>query len=120
MAREVPMLALLMAALPFLAPAAIPPVVTPADAAKHVGETVVVQGTIDQIVLTVNLTTHINFGGRYPNHAFTATILKASQPRFKAVKDYEGKAVQVEGVVRLYRGKPEIVLTEPTQLRPAE
>ena len=92
------------------------PTITPAEAAKHVGEQVIVQGTVDQIVLTVNLTTHINFGGRYPNHVFTATIFKARQPYFSGVKGYEGKVIQVRGIVRLYRGKPEIVLEEPDQI----
>jgi DNA/RNA endonuclease YhcR with UshA esterase domain len=110
------MLALLLAAVALVAPVKSPPTITPADAAKHVGEEVVVQGTIDQIAVTVNLTTHINFGGRYPNHSFTATIFKARQPLFTGVKDYEGKVARVRGVVRLYRGKPEIVLNDPEQL----
>ena len=114
------MLTLVLAALPFLAPAGPPPVITPAEAVQHVGDEVVVQGTVSQIVLSVNLTTHINLGGRYPNHVFTATIFKAKQTLFTGVKDYEGKVVQVQGLVHLYRGKPEIVLTEPTQIRLAE
>jgi len=109
------MLALVPTVLSLFAVAA-PPTITPAEASKHVGEEVIVQGTIDQIVSTVNLTTHINFGGRYPNHVFTATILKAKQPLFTRVRDYEGKVAQVRGVVRLYRGKPEIMLNEPSQL----
>jgi TonB family protein len=109
------MLALVPTVLSLFA-AAAPPTITPAEASKHVGEEVIVQGTIDQIVNTVNLTTHINFGGRYPNHVFTATILKAKQPLFTRVKDYEGKVAEVRGVVRLYRGKPEIMLNEPSQL----
>lgn len=114
------MLALVLAALPFLAPAPNPPTITPAEAAKHVGELVIVRGTVSQIVLSVNLTTHVNFGGRYPDHVFTATIFKANQTLFRGVKDYEGKVVEVQGVVHLYRGKPEIVLTERRQIRPAE
>jgi DNA/RNA endonuclease YhcR with UshA esterase domain len=114
------MLALLIAALSLAAPVKPIPTITPAEAAKHVGEQVVVEGTIDQIVTTVNLTTHINFGGRYPNQVFTATILKARQPYFTGVKEYEGKLVLVRGLVRLYRGKPEIVLEEPDQLRPPQ
>jgi DNA/RNA endonuclease YhcR with UshA esterase domain len=113
------MLALLIAALPLLAPARAPapiPVIGPAEAAKHVGKNVIVEGTMDQVVVSVNLTTHINFGGRYPSHAFTVTIFKANQTLFKGVKDHEGKRVRVHGVVGLYRGKPEIVLTEPSQL----
>jgi DNA/RNA endonuclease YhcR with UshA esterase domain len=114
------MLALLLVALSVAPPVKPIPRITPAEAAKHVGELVIVQGTIDQIVLTVNLTTHINFGGRYPNHVFTATILKARQPYFSGVKEYEGKVAQVRGVVRLYRGKPEIVLEESDQLGPPD
>ena len=110
------MLALLLAALSLAAPAKIVPTVTPAEAAKHVGELVIVQGKVEQIVLTVNLTSHINFGGLYPNHVFTATILKARQSFFSGVKGYEGKVIQVRGVVRLYRGKPEIVLNDPDQI----
>ena len=32
------------------------------------------------------------------------------------LQEYEGKVAQVRGVVRLYRGKPEIVLNDPEQL----
>jgi DNA/RNA endonuclease YhcR with UshA esterase domain len=114
------MLALVLAVLALVAPAQNPPTITPDEAAKHVGEVVVVQGKVTQIVLSVNLTTHINFGGIYPNHVFTATVFKAKQTLFPGVKDYDGRVVQVQGVVRLYRGKPEIVLTEPTQIRLGE
>jgi DNA/RNA endonuclease YhcR with UshA esterase domain len=114
------MLAMLLAVLPLLspaeAPAGPPVVIAPADAAKYVGKSVVVEGTMEQVVLSVNLTTHANFGGRYPNHVFTITIFKAKQSLFKGVKEHEGKRVRVRGVVDLYRGKPEIVLTEPSQL----
>lgn len=114
------MLALTLSVLAVLAQAKEPPIITPADAAKHVGEHVIVQGEVTQIVLSVNLTTHINFGGLYPNHIFTVTIFKANQSRFPGVREYDGKVVQVEGVVHLYRGKPEIVLTERSQIRIAE
>lgn len=114
------MLALLLFALVAAPPATTPPIIAPERAASHVGEEVVVQGKVTQIVLSVNLTTHINFGGIYPKHVFTATVFKANQNLFPGVRDLDGKVVQVQGVVRLYRGKPEIVLTRPTQIRPAE
>jgi DNA/RNA endonuclease YhcR with UshA esterase domain len=114
------MLALVFAVLASVAPVENPPVITPDEAAKHVGKVVIVRGEISQIVLSVNLTTHINFGGVYPNHVFTATIFKAKQTLFTGVRDYEGKVVQVQGLVHLYRGKPEIVLTERAQIRLAD
>ena len=111
------MIALLPAAFSLYAVAAVP-TITPTEAARHVGQEVIVQGTISQITTTVNLTTHINFGGRYPNHAFTATILKARQSLFTGVRArFEGKVAEVQGTVRLYRGKPEIMIDEPSQLR---
>ncbi len=113
------MLTLLLAALALIAPPQNPPVVTPEEAAKHVGELVIVKGTITQIAVSVKLTTHIDFGARYPNQVFTATIYRAKQPLFPRVRDYEGKPVQVQGVVRLYKGRPDIILTEPSQFRPA-
>jgi len=114
------MLALMISALVAVAPAKTPPVISPAQAASHVGEEVVVRGQVTQIVLSVNLTTHINFGGIYPKHVFTATILKANQSLFPRIRDLDGKLVRVQGVVHLYRGKPEIVLTRPTQIRATE
>jgi TonB family protein len=111
------MTALVPAVLSLLTAASALPTISPADAAKYVGKEVVVVGTIDQMATTVNLTTHINFGGRYPNHVFTATILRARQPLFSGVRELDGKLVEVQGVVKLYRNKPEIMLTDPTQIR---
>jgi hypothetical protein len=120
-AREVPMLALVFSLLALTAPAAPnPPVITPEQAAHHLGEHVIVRGTVTQIVLTKNLTTHINFGGAYPNHVFAATFFKAKQAQFPGVRDYEGKVVEVEGVVHLSRKKPEIVMIARKQIRLAE
>lgn len=119
------MLPLLLGVIALAAPAQAgkaqaPPVIAPEAAAKYVGREVIVQGTVTQIVLSVNLTTHINFGGVYPNHVFTVSVFKANQPLFADVRDYEGKRVEVQGVVRLYRNKPEIVLSERGQIRLAE
>lgn len=114
------MIALLPAALSVFAVSAVPSI-TPAEAASHVGREVIVEGTVSQIVTTVNLTTHVNFGGLYPNHVFTATIFKARQGLFAGVRErFEGQRAQVQGTVRLYRGKPEIVIDQPSQLRLVE
>lgn len=113
------MLALLPTACSLLALAG-PPVITPAEAAQHVGKEVIVQGKVEQVVTTINLTTHVNFGGRYPDQLFTGKIFKAQQGLFAGVKAFEGRLAQVQGVVRVYRGKPEIELDEPSQLRLVE
>ncbi len=54
-------------------------------------------------------------GGHYPNQAFTAYIPASSASNFSDVKQYEGKRVSVTGKIALYKGKPEIIVTSPSQ-----
>jgi DNA/RNA endonuclease YhcR with UshA esterase domain len=72
------------------------------------------------VVVTKNLTTHVHFGGIYPNQVFTATFFKASRPEFPEVQAYEGKVVEIEGVVHIVRNKPEILMVEGKQMRLAD
>jgi DNA/RNA endonuclease YhcR with UshA esterase domain len=112
------MLALAFSLLALAAPPAPnPPVITPEEAAQHLGEHVIVRGTVTEVVITENLDTHVNFGGAYPNQTFSATFFKAKQAEFSGVRDYEGKVVEVDGVVHLSRKKPEIVMIRRKQIR---
>jgi DNA/RNA endonuclease YhcR with UshA esterase domain len=113
------MLALVFS-LALTAPAPAPPVIAPEEAARHVDQHVIVRGTVTQVVVTKNLTTHVHFGGIYPNQVFTATFFKAHRGRFPAVQESEGKLVEVEGVVHIVRNKPEILLVERKQMRLAD
>jgi len=114
------MLALVFSLLVLTPPAPKPPVIAPEEAAHHVNQHVVVRGTVTQVFVTKNLTTHVHFGGIYPDQVFTATFFKAQRGRFPGVQDYEGKVVEIEGVVHIVRKKPEILIVEQKQLRLAE
>ena len=114
------MLALALSLLVLTPPAPKPPVIAPEEAGKHLEQHVIVRGTVSQVVVTKNLTTHVHFGGIYPNQVFTATFFKASRPEFPGVQDYEGKVVEVEGVVHITRKKPEILVIEARQIRLAD
>ena len=114
------MLALVFSLLALTAPAPEPPVIAPEEAARHVDQHVIVRGTVTQVVVTKNLTTHVHFGGIYPEQVFTATFFKASRPQFPEVQAYEGKVVEVEGVVHIVRKKPEILVNVGKQIRLAD
>ena len=114
------MLSLAFCLLALTAPATKAPVIAPEEAAKHVDQHVIVRGTVTEVVVTKNLTTHVHFGGIYPNQVFTVTFFKASRPEFPGVQDYEGKVVDVEGVVHITRKKPEILVIEARQIRLAD
>jgi DNA/RNA endonuclease YhcR with UshA esterase domain len=100
-----------------LAPAADIAVITPEQAKDHVGQDVVVKGQVTQIGTSERShTLFLNFGGRYPNHTFTAVIFSKNLHSFPEARSWEGKTVTVRGQVQLYKGKPEIVLERPEQV----
>lgn len=85
-------------------------------AASFVGKTATVEGTVASVHLARSGITFLNFSGAYPNQTFTAVIFQAASSRFPNAQQWEGKRVRVTGKVQLYRGKPEIVLSDSSQL----
>jgi DNA/RNA endonuclease YhcR with UshA esterase domain len=93
-------------------------VVTAQEASQHVGQVVTVTGIIGGVGHSPRSnTTFINFGAPFPNHDFTAVIFASAAPRFPDVDSWNGKTVSVTGVVKMYRGKPEIVLNSLSQIK---
>jgi hypothetical protein len=82
---------------------------TAVEAAKHVGETTTVEGTVDGFHQSGKGNIFLNMGGKYPNQAFTAFIPSSSAAQFSNPQQYEGRTVAVSGKITLYHGKPEII-----------
>jgi DNA/RNA endonuclease YhcR with UshA esterase domain len=64
--------------------------------------------------------TFINFDKPYPNHTFTTLIWGDKRDRFNPAAEVQfgsGKRVCVTGLVEMYRGKPEIVVSTPDQIK---
>lgn len=55
-------------------------------------------------------------GGRYPESAFTAVIFAERARQFPRAAALRDRTIEVTGRVRLYRGKPEIILRSARQL----
>ena len=97
-------------------------VVTPASAPT--GEKVIGSGEIAEhgpyVVVNVNVSKSgngfLNIGGIYPNQTLTIFIAATDMPKFY-VDSYSGKKIVVRGMVTDYKGKPEIIVTEPNQIR---
>jgi DNA/RNA endonuclease YhcR with UshA esterase domain len=91
--------------------------INPEDAAKNVGKQVTVEGVVVQVTHSAKSnTTFLNFCAPFPKHCFNAVVFESAQATFSDVASSEGKKVRVSGVVQLYQGKPEIVLTKHEQL----
>jgi hypothetical protein len=90
----------------------------PADIAARAGQTITVKGTVSEVFTDPRShATFIDMGGAYPFNRFSAVIFRDNARAFPAVGSLGGKHVRIAGTVRLYKGKPEIVLTAPGQLQ---
>lgn len=87
------------------------------DAMKHVGERVTVEGVVTGTHVSAKGTEFLNFGDPYPNQDFTAVVFARSAASIGDIARYYGKRVDVTGTVALYRGRPEIIVNDPGQIR---
>ena len=99
-----------------LTPASAAPIADSA-AASHVGQTVTVAGAVSGVHVSGKGTVFINFGPGYPDQDFTAVIFASSTAQFGDVMRYEGKSLAVTGEITMWKGKPEMILRTPSQLR---
>jgi DNA/RNA endonuclease YhcR with UshA esterase domain len=91
--------------------------IAPADAMAHVGQSVTVEGAVSDVFTARSGVTLLDIGGRYPDNPFTAVILTGDAGKFPDVKTFNGKTVDITGPVKLYKGKPEIVLSDAAQIK---
>lgn len=64
-------------------------------------------------------TTFLNFGKPYPNSTFTVVIFEADLSKFKYTPSVflKDKNICITGKVKIYKGKPEIIVTSEGQIR---
>lgn len=92
-----------------------------AQAQQHIGETNTVCGVIAStrfLESAKNSPTFLNFDHPYPNHTLTVLIGGANRAKFTTPPEtlYNQKIVCVTGAIIEYRGKPEIVVQDPSQI----
>jgi hypothetical protein len=93
------------------------------DAAKHVGESVIINDKIygGKFLAGPGLTL-LDVGGSHPNEALVLLIKGDDRKKFASGPEdmFKGKAVTVTGTIVDYKGKPEIIITEATQIKLTE
>jgi hypothetical protein len=92
----------------------------PRGCGGSVGETATVCGVVASAKFAASSRsqpTFLDMVKPYPNSAFTVVILWGDRPKFETPESsLRGKRVCVTGQIHDYRGKPEIVLSDPSQL----
>jgi hypothetical protein len=85
------------------------------DAKNHIGESIVVAGTVSEIHVTRKGTVLIDMDGSFPTEQFTAVWLAPGAP-VAQLQNFDGKTISVKGTIQEYRGRPEIILTSMSQI----
>lgn len=91
------------------------------EAASHVGETDTVCGIVASVDYAPRIhgqPTVLEFGAHYPNETLLAVIFQSVRPAFGQLDSRQGQRACVTGRIDLYRGKPDIILHDPSQLKP--
>jgi predicted lipoprotein len=102
----------------FVAAPALAQTIAPNEAKNHVGQNVTVQGVVSQVHHAASgKVIFLDIGGRYPDAQFTAVVFASDFDKFPKVDSWEGKTVDVTGAVKLYHGRPEIILNDPAQIK---
>lgn len=94
---------------------------TTLQAGEHVGETVTVCGVVlDTKYLSDSQRkpTFLNFDKPFPHHTFTAVIVNEARAGFAEAPEvaFKGKKVCVTGVIKISHSRPEMEVTNASQI----
>lgn len=96
--------------------------ITPAEVNKHIGDSVIVCGKIyggKFLDAAKNQPTFLNMGAVYPNQLLTIVIWGNTRKLFsyKPEEHLKDKTVCVTGKIEVFKEKPQIVITQVSQLQ---
>ena len=83
---------------------------------QHVGEKAVVNGNVNRVFKSKSGTVFLDFCEDYESCPFSAVIFAGDVKKFDNVEKLVGR-IAIEGVIKTYNGKAEIVLKDPKQIR---
>ncbi|HXB43738.1 MAG TPA: S1/P1 nuclease [Puia sp.] len=96
--------------------------ITPEAAADHIGETLTICGKVfgaKYLEASNGSPTLVNLGAEYPNNPFTLVIYGSDRSGFsyKPEEYLIGKFICVTGTIKLYKGKPEVIVSQAGQIQ---
>jgi DNA/RNA endonuclease YhcR with UshA esterase domain len=95
--------------------------ITAAEAKNHIGETATVCGKVASTKYAASSRgqpTFINLDKPHPNQVFTVLIWGSDRTKFgEPEATYRGKSVCVTGKIKEFRGVPEVIAYEPSQIK---
>jgi hypothetical protein len=95
--------------------------VSPTEAHKYIGKVKTVCGKVTSATFaarTKGQPTFLNLDQPYPNQVFTIVIWGSDRKKFSNAPEvlFRDKVICVTGKIKAYRGKPEIIVDDPSQI----
>jgi DNA/RNA endonuclease YhcR with UshA esterase domain len=87
------------------------------NAGNYIGKEQCITGKVDNVHVSSGGTVFLNFCADYKVCPFSAVIFKSDVPKFLDPKQYQGKTVEITGLVKTYQGRPEIILNDASQIK---
>jgi DNA/RNA endonuclease YhcR with UshA esterase domain len=90
----------------------------PVDSAQHyIGKTITICSKVYG-VKAFDKVTLINVGAAFPNSPLTITIFSKDLKNFseEAEKLFTGKSICVTGSIKMFKGKPEMIVSKPEDI----
>lgn len=91
-------------------------IISTKEVSGYIGKTLTVEGYITDVVTRPKVN-YLNFDNKFPKHTFTVVIFPKDAENFGDINTYKNKTVQAKGKIELYRGKPQIIVNSPEQLK---
>ena len=89
------------------------------DAKDFIGETKIIRGIVASVYVSNKGTVLINFDEAYPNATFVA-VIKTGNSGVSYADVKKGSIMTITGKIEEYKGKPEIILNDQSQILKVE
>jgi len=86
------------------------------SAGDHLGEVTCIKGQVLRVVVSPTGLHFLNFCTDYTKCPFTVVVFPRDLRDVGDIRALEGKDIEVTGKIRSYRGQPEIILRDNSQL----
>src|SRR5215813_10174552 len=106
----------LVVALPLISGIAYGQCVSYSDAQQHIGTHKCITGTVYHVKEGSKGVTFLDFCEDYRNCPFTVVVFPHDLKQVGDVRQLKGRTIEIQGAVRNYDGRAEIVLRRPQQL----
>ncbi|ABF40838.1 nucleic acid binding, OB-fold, tRNA/helicase-type [Candidatus Koribacter versatilis Ellin345] len=85
-------------------------------APEHIGEIVCIRGRVLKVTASASGTHYLNFCENYQLCPFTVVVFPSKLEDIGDVRTLAEQEIEIDGLIKLYQGRPEIVLSEASQI----